>query len=110
MIVWHAVPRAQTTEHAMTSNIRIEPVASSRIFAMGHDAETNTLSVQFRRSDESPGSVYHYANVTAAEFAEMKAAESIGTHFRRHFKADPERYPYTLIEKVGPAPKPERKA
>ena len=78
--------------------IALQDVESSQIQAIGHDAETNTLAVRFKTWKGEPSSLYHYANVTAEDFAAFKGAESIGKHFGRYIKPFPEKYPFTKIE------------
>ena len=76
--------------------IDLQPVESSQIAAIGHCAETNTLAIQFKKKD-GPGSVYHYANFTADDFAAFKGAESIGSHFGQHIKPATEKHPFTKV-------------
>lgn len=76
--------------------IDLNPVESSQIHAIGHSAETNTLAIQFKKKD-GPGSVYHYANFTADDFAAFKGAESIGSHFGKHIKPAAEKHPFTKV-------------
>lgn len=78
--------------------IAMHSVASSQIAKIGHAAEGNVLAIQFsNRKDGSPGSVYHYQNVTPELFAEFKSAESIGSHFYKHIKPFKDKYPYTKV-------------
>ncbi len=77
--------------------ITMDGVASSQIDAIGHDAATNTLAIRFL-GKTGPGSTYHYANVTAEDFAAFKGAESVGSHFYKHIKPFPDRFPYTRID------------
>lgn len=81
--------------NAKTLSIPITPVESSQIHGLGHDAATNTLAVQFKAKN-GPGSVYHYAGVTAKQFEDFLAAESIGKHFGAHFKKN-DKHPFTKI-------------
>lgn len=81
-------------------NIQLTPVKSSQIAAIGYDANSQTLAIQFKGKGDAPGSVYHYANFTAEDWAEFQAAESVGSHFYRHIKPRADRFPYTRI----PAP------
>jgi len=77
--------------------IQLTPVESSQITAIGHDAETNTLAIQFKpgyRTPDKPGAIYHYANFTAEDFARFMAAESKGKHFGGFIKCFPVKYPY----------------
>ena len=53
--------------------IDMQPVKSSNLSAVGYDAATNTLAVQFKN-----GGVYHYAEVPADVFQQMLTAASPG--------------------------------
>jgi len=78
--------------------ITMESVVSSQIASIGHTPESNTLAIQFPdRKDGSPGSLYHYQNFTADQFAEFKSAESIGSHFGKHIKPFADRFPFAKI-------------
>lgn len=78
--------------------IAMDAVESSQIAAIGHDSETNTLSIQFSpKKDGTPGSVYHYANFDAEAFAAFKGAASIGAHFGKVIKPHPELFPYVKV-------------
>lgn len=78
-------------------NIPITPVESSQIHAMGYDAETQTLAVQFKKKDGSPGGVYHYADVPDDAWQELRDAPSIGSHFYKNIKPRSDIYPFTRI-------------
>ena len=79
-------------------DIPMEPVESSQIAKVGHHAETNTMAIQFAdKKDGSPGSVYHYSNVTPEDFSAFKAADSQGSHFGKHIKPHAAKYPYTKV-------------
>jgi hypothetical protein len=73
----------------------MDSVESSQILAVGYDAETQTLAIQFKGGTRA---VYHYANVTAEDFTAHRGAESIGSHFYRNIKPFPEKYPYVRVE------------
>lgn len=76
--------------------IALSPVKSSQIAAIGHDPMTNTLAIQFSpKKDGTPGSVYHYANVSADQFNAFKSADSIGSHFGKVFKHNTKDFPFT---------------
>ncbi|MPV55894.1 KTSC domain-containing protein [Burkholderia sp. HI2761] len=80
------------------------PVESSQIHSIGYDAESETLAVRFKdRKTSAPTSLYHYTEFTQANFDALKGADSIGSHFYKHIKPFPERFPYVCIEKM-PAP------
>ncbi len=80
-----------------------KPVKSSQLLSVGHDPETSTLEVEFhptrkQAADSQLGSVYQYANVSAADHAALVGAESVGSHFIQVIKKQPEKYPYKKIE------------
>ena len=80
-------------------------VKSSQIKSIGHDPETNTLEVEFHSYDKTkPTSVYQYANITPEQYkallGEGVEKHSIGSHFHKHVKSNPKRFPYTRISPV----------
>jgi len=78
--------------------IGMDEVESSKIHAIGHDPETNTLAIQFRNfKTKEGGSIYHYANFTADQFEAFKGSESIGKHFGAHIKNETEAHPYVKV-------------
>lgn len=82
------------------TTIALQAVQSSQIHSIGHDPNTNTLAIRFYRGygrDQRPGSLYHYANVTAEEFEAFKSAESLGRHFGHAIKPFADKYPYTKV-------------
>ncbi|KVO65025.1 hypothetical protein WJ78_18070 [Burkholderia ubonensis] len=83
--------------------IDTQPVESSQIHSIGYDAETETLAVRFKGRTGEPTSLYHYSKFTQANFDALKTADSIGSHFYRHIKPLPERFPYECIEKMPAA-------
>jgi outer membrane protein assembly factor BamE (lipoprotein component of BamABCDE complex) len=85
-----------TTENKVHPIIAMDAIESSQLAAIGHDAETNTLAIQFK-SKSGPGSVYHYANFDAESFDAFKNAESIGSHFYREIKPHDEKYPFVKV-------------
>ncbi|MDV3469049.1 KTSC domain-containing protein [Stenotrophomonas sp. C3(2023)] len=85
----------------MAPRIELQDVESNQIHSIGHDPKTNTLAICFpsRKGGQlGPGSLYHYSNFTAEDFAAFQAAESKGKHFSAHIKAHPEKYLYVKIE------------
>jgi hypothetical protein len=76
----------------------MDSVESSQIEAIGYDAEAQTLAIQFKAKGASPGSLYHYSNVTTEDFAAFRDSESVGSHFYKNIKPFPEKYPYVRIE------------
>jgi len=64
-------------------------VSSSNISAIGYEAETNTLEVEFLN-----GSVYQYAGVSADEYEAMMNADSKGKYLNANIKG---RYSFTKL-------------
>lgn len=86
----------------MTQQITMDSVESSQIHSIGHDPATNTLAIRFK-SRGGPGSLYHYSNFTADDFAAFRDAESKGAHFGKHIKPFPDKYPFVKVESVQAA-------
>jgi len=64
-------------------------VSSSNIGAVGYEAETNTLEVEFLN-----GSVYQYAGVSVDEYEAMMNADSKGKYLNANIKG---RYSFTKL-------------
>jgi len=79
--------------------MNLKPVLkSSQIAAIGYEAATKTLYIQFHPGKtSSEGPIYSYANVPQKLYDEFMAAESKGKWFGQHVKGKPE-YPHTLIK------------
>lgn len=89
-----------TSTTTAAGRIQLIDVDSSQIHSIGHDADTNTLAICFKRGSgaaRGAGSVYHYANFSVEEFQAFKDAESIGKHFTAYIKPFPEKYPYHKV-------------
>lgn len=67
-------------------NIELTPVNSRQIAAVGHDAPTETLAIQFHGKGDKPGSIYHYSPVPAGMYQGLISAESVGKFFGAHIK------------------------
>lgn len=65
------------------------PVVSSNIRAVGYDADTLVLEVEFLN-----GAVYQYSGVPSYEYEGMMAAESKGTYLNANIK---KRYPFVKL-------------
>lgn len=82
--------------------IPLTPVTSSQISAIGWlphpDGTAGILAIQFKNKDGSPGSIYHYLGLSNEDWITFASAESIGSHFYRHIKNNPQKYPYTKIQ------------
>lgn len=77
--------------------IAMTAVESSQIHSIGHDAYTNTLAIRFKNFKGEPGSLYHYKNFSAGDFALFSSASSIGRHFGQHIKNATEKHPFHKI-------------
>jgi hypothetical protein len=64
----------------------MRPVNSSNVTAVGYDAESQTVYVQFLN-----GSTYAYKGVPEHEFENLLTAPSVGSYLNRNFKNV---YPY----------------
>lgn len=64
----------------------MQPVSSSNIAAIGYDAESQMVYVQFLN-----GSTYAYKGVPEHEFVNLRIAPSVGSYLNRNFKNI---YPY----------------
>jgi len=81
--------------------VRLQPVESSQIAAIGYHPETQTLAIRFHRGygrDQAPGPLYQYSNVTADDYEAFRNAESLGRHFGQHIKPFADRYPYVKVD------------
>jgi hypothetical protein len=77
--------------------ITLIPVESSQLHSIGHDVATDTLAIRFKGKN-GPGSLYHYANFTAEDFAAFTAAASKGGFFKSKIKLATDSYPFTKID------------
>ena len=66
--------------------IAMQPVKSNQLASIGYDAASKTLAATFTRG---PGTVYQYPNVDAKVYADLMAADSIGSFFGQHIKPLP---------------------
>jgi hypothetical protein len=78
-----------------TPQVKMSPVESSQIASIGHDPATNTLAIRFK-GKTGPGSLYHYPNFTAEQFAAFQAAESNGKHFGHSIRGNA-KHPHAKI-------------
>lgn len=76
------------------NTIPLEEVKSSMLAAVGYDAATKTLAIQFKTGKR--GTVYQYPGVTPELYAELRAAPSIGAVVKQkilgkfdHIKIEP---------------------
>jgi hypothetical protein len=73
--------------------IAMQPVKSNQLASIGYDPASKTLAATFARG---PGTVYQYPNVDAKVYADLMAADSIGSVFGKHIKPLP-------FKKLAPA-------
>lgn len=69
-----------------------EPVVSSNLKAVGYDAATQTLDVEF-----NSGRVYRYRGVPPEAHKAFVNAESIGKHFGQHIRT---KFPYFDLDEA----------
>ncbi|MFM1683382.1 KTSC domain-containing protein [Aeromonas salmonicida] len=67
--------------------MKMVPVSSSNLRAVGYDSTSQTLHVAFHSSG-----VYEYSGVPALVHAGLMSAESHGSYFDAHIKKGPYRY------------------
>ena len=67
----------------------MHPVSSSNIAAVGYDADSESVYVEFLN-----GSTYKYNGVSESEFENLKTASSVGSYFNRNYKNV---YPYEKV-------------
>lgn len=61
--------------------MEFKPLTSSTITAVGYDAETRTLGVQFKT-----GGTYHYEDVPEEVYSAFVVADSVETYFQRYIR------------------------
>ncbi len=65
----------------MSKEVEMKPVKSSNIAAIGYDAPSKTMHVQF-----SSGASYAYDGVEPDIHAAFAGADSVGSHFAKHIR------------------------
>lgn len=71
------------TKERKPLDVTLKPVESSQVKEVGYHPESNTLVMRFKHG---AGATYEYPGVSQAEYDELLKAESIGSHFGKHFK------------------------
>jgi hypothetical protein len=62
-------------------------VQSSLLKAIGYDAASRTLMIEFKPKKEGEaGKVYRYADVSQETYDRFRSAPSLGSHFLREIK------------------------
>jgi hypothetical protein len=59
----------------------MKAVKSKAFDAIGYDAGSNTLRVQF-----ASGAIYEVEGITGEEHSELLAAQSMGKHWQKHLR------------------------
>ncbi len=77
--------------------MNLTPVESSQIHAVGYDAATQKLQLQFYKKGREPGSIYEYDNVQPKHYEALMGAPSIGSWFSNNIKNNPAMFPYRKI-------------
>lgn len=62
------------------------PVKSSQIVAVGYDAGTKILEIEFPGRKDGPGSVYQYSAVPPETHQALMGADSVGRYFGVHIR------------------------
>lgn len=62
--------------------IDMVPVQSTAIRAVGHDASTNTIHVEFHS-----GGMHRFGPFSKQEFDRFRDSDSVGKHFHAHVRA-----------------------
>ena len=70
---------------------------SSQLNAVGYDADSQTLAIEFKNWKGEPTSLYHYSGVTQEQFDAFNTAESKGRHLGQFIKPFPEQFPFVKI-------------
>jgi hypothetical protein len=70
---------------------------SSQVAEIGHDPATNPLAVRY-----ASGGTYHYPGITAAQFADLQKAKSVGAQLGKHIKT-----PGHKFTRIDPPPQGE---
>ena len=84
--------------------IPLTPAESTMIAAMGYDAPTRTLRIQFAGTASHAGSIWDYADVDPSTFAKLRAAPSIGGYFLGYVK---DRHAATRVDQEEQPPAAE---
>lgn len=62
--------------------MNMQEVKSSMLHSIGYDANEMTLHIKFK----ADGPTYHYRDVPQSDYSKLMAADSIGSHFGKHFR------------------------
>lgn len=65
----------------MEADLKLEPVVSSNVAAIGYDVKWMVLTVQFKN-----GGTYEYQGVPPSVYEALRTAESIGGYLAKHIK------------------------
>lgn len=78
--------------------VKMVPVSSSNMAALGYDPDSQVLTVQFHGKDEKSGRVYQYQNVPAWLYGDMLGSDSVGMFFNQTIRANGQLYPFKVVE------------
>lgn len=84
--------------------VELNPVDSSQITAIGHNAAASVLAIRFKGWGGKPGSLYFYGNFGADQFQQFQKAESKGAFFGANIKNNVARHPFVKIVESKDAP------
>lgn len=74
------------------TNIELQKVESSNLYAVGYDDKNKELIIQF--GQPTPKSEYVYKNITKQMYNNLMKAESKGKFFHEKIRKNPNKYPY----------------
>ena len=87
-----------TEDQKPALDIALVKCDSSQLNAVGYDADSQTLAIEFKNWKGEPTSLYHYSGVTQEQFDAFNTAESKGKHLGQFIKPFPDSFPYTRID------------
>lgn len=82
--------------------MKMHPVQSSQVSAIGYDPETKKLRVRFKPfankgSEQKPEPTYEYSHVSQGDYDAIRNAESVGREINQRLKKNPSAFPYRKL-------------
>lgn len=68
----------------MESAMKMVPVKSSNVEAIGYDPDTHDMHVTFKG-----GATYVHRSVSTEQHEAFASAASVGSHYHKHFRGNP---------------------
>lgn len=76
--------------------MEMKDVKSSQFKQVGYDPATKKMRINFGKS------TYEYSNVEQNHHDEFMKAESLGSHFGKHFKKNADKHPFVRLPAKEP--------